>query len=414
MTAPPLGRSLERYQIALLALVFLLPHGIGFSHPFGLPNIDLPRLALFGFHAFALRALYLNAPQDLFSGSIGRARAALLFMGFWQFLAALFSVAVGGSFISAIANWLNIFGLAFLVISQRFFCEKRDQWANIFLTIGLILTLWALGEALLQERFITHRNTWSADMLDYSVRLRRLYLLAIGPYPNNQYLGIALCAFSGFLLRSSRYKIVIGIGLSVGLLSTAFVAGWLAFMLILLLNLSFSADRKNIGEWLPLVVFLGGLALIWRVGIPDGNVIDTDWAFLGNDDADNRGSFAARWRGLVYASSQILSHPLMGFGPGAIGDIKRVPTTLVLSTDLGSWPVFFIESGLPVGILVFVLVSVAIVTGLRSRDELAISSALGLTGIAVTGLSSPVSYFWGLAFVMCGAVFCSVGVRRER
>jgi hypothetical protein len=342
---------------------------------------------------------------------MGLVRAVLLFIGSWQFLAALFSATVSGSIIWAIGNWLNIWGLAFLATSQRSFGENRDQWTKLFFIIGIVLVLWGLGEGLLQQRFITVRNTWPLDMQDHSARLRRLYLLAVGPYPNNHHLGIALCAFSGFLLRGSNYKVVIGVGLACAMLASGFVAGWLAFVLILLLNLVFSAGRRTIGAWLPLALFLGGLILIWRIGIPNGDIGSTDWAFLVNSGADNRGSFDARWRGLVSAFDQFLLHPLMGFGPGAIADVKRVPTTLVLSTDLGSAFAFFVECGLPVGLLVLALVSLAIVVGLGSRDEQAISAALGLTGIVVTGLSSPASYFWGLAFVMCALIFRARGAR---
>lgn len=415
MRVSALCQSFEKWQFALFALVFLLPHGIGFISPFGLPNIDLPRLAVLGFHVFALLALGLNPPQGLFSGEVGRVRAALLFIGSWQLLSALSSAAVGGSVIWAIGNWLSIWGLAFLAISQRSFGEKRDQWTKLFFFIGMVLVLWGLGEYLLQQRFVTVRNTWSAEMLDHSVRLRRLYLLAIGPFPNNHHLGIALCAFSGFLLRGSSQKVVVGVGLSCAMLATGFVAGWLAYVLVLLLNLVFSAGRRTIGTWLPLAVFLGGLILIWRLGIPNGDIGSTDWAFLANDSADNRGSFDSRWRGLVSAIDQLLLHPMMGFGPGSIADVKRVPTTLVLSTDLGSVFAFFLESGLPVGLLVIALVLRAIVVGLGSRDEQAISAALGLTGIVVTGLSSPTSYFWGLAFVMCALIFAQrAGARAIR
>ena len=134
MTASTLGQSFERWQIALLALVFLLPHGIGLSSPFGLPNIDLPRLAVLGFHAIALSALVINPPRGLFSGGMGLVRAVLLFIGSWQFLAALFSATVSGSIIWAIGNWLNIWGLAFLATSFTF------GWGA-----GMALRCWPAG-----------------------------------------------------------------------------------------------------------------------------------------------------------------------------------------------------------------------------------------------------------------------------
>ena len=50
--------------LCLLAAFLLLPHGIGFDHPFGLPSLDLPRLSVFLLNLVAFSILIIHSTSS--------------------------------------------------------------------------------------------------------------------------------------------------------------------------------------------------------------------------------------------------------------------------------------------------------------------------------------------------------------
>ena len=222
--------------LCLLAAFLLLPHGIGFDHPFGLPSLDLPRLSVFLLNlvAFSIliihstsskrKRLFLPAPQ---------VQVCLVLIGAWQVLAALASAFPKAALMWALANWVMLWGLAFSVNAMSQFDGFSEHLINLLKAVAIILALWALGEWVTQGRVVTFRNTWPDDVLLNSLELKRIYRLSIGPYPCNHYLGVVLCTLGGFLLMDRRW-LLLGFLLLGGVLSTGFVTAFVGFTIMLI------------------------------------------------------------------------------------------------------------------------------------------------------------------------------------
>lgn len=405
--------SLPAFLILLFfGLSLLLPHGVGFQHPFGLPNIDLPRLAVLSLNLAAL-SLVVQFRRQLacFLEPAPPIQWLLILIGVWQFIAAAFSSSPKGAFLWAFGNWLTLWGLAFVIIAAG---QSRDYWGAlvaILKIVVLIVMIWATLEWVTQERIITYRNTWSEDVLQNSLELKRLYRLSVGPYPNNHYLVLILCSLGGFVLGSRRGYLLKSSLLVAAVASTGAAAGFAAFFVMLVANLFLG--KRLAAAW-PLFLFV---ALMATIAVTDL----TPYAFLtsGIDSAthtpltlDDRGTSAPIHPGSLQARLmntwsvflQTLQHPLFGFGPGAVGDMARVHTSLQSSTDLGSLFLHIAESGLTVGFALLAALGISLVRGYRSRAPEPRAAALGLAGFVIVSMSSPVTYFWGLAFVLCGVI----------
>lgn len=424
---------LNRTVLVCFALILLAPHGVGISHPFGLPNIDLPRISFLILFLAASTVIWktgLVAPR---SRAVRFLQVGLLICGLWQFVAAAAAQTPTGSLLWAAGNWFIIWGFALAVVSQPDFQRHPERLTSILFYVGLILAIWGTGEWLTQERLITNRNAWSPDVVGQLQSLSRLYRLSFGPYPDNHYLGIALCASSGFLLVGSRARTWIGVALSLAVLSTVFRAAWIAFFIILLTNFIRSKERLQVKTWLPILVFAGGAAILFNNGILTGDLTNSgnstysennahsrivassnDVAHPGNredllscnpDGGLNPAHLRTRAIAIFCSMSQVIDHASMGFGPGVRKDIRRVQSDLKMpATDLGAIFEVFVESGLGVGLWLVGILSWSVIVGIRSNDEMARSAGLGLLGIFICALSSPTTYFLGLALVLAGLI----------
>ena len=398
-------RSLSVQNIAVLFLLtafLVLPHGIGFDHPFGLPSLDLPRLSALLLNLVALsifihrirnaKKLFLPAPQ---------VQVCLVLIGAWQVLAALASATPKGSLIWALGNWVMLWGLAFSVNAMSQFDGFSEQLIKMLKAVAIILALWAWGEWVTQDRVVTFRNTFPPHVLANSLELNRMYRLSIGPYPCNHYLGILLCTLGGFLLMDRR-RLLLGSLLIGGVLSTGFVAGFVGFAIMLVL---FGGLSRS---WLAVIflsVLLACTVTAITLGQPTGLQLplEAPYAYL-LAGSDNMSSPIMRIRNNEHMLHQALAHPILGFGPGAVGDPARVPSALEFWTDTGGIIVHIVESGYIVGVVMIFILCMSIWKGIRSRDSISQGGALGLIGFAFTQLSTPIAFFWGIAFIICGLI----------
>lgn len=415
--------SLPAFLILLFfGLSLLLPHGVGFQHPFGLPNIDLPRIAVLSLNLAALLLVVQFRNQlTRFFEPAPLVQWLLIFIGVWQFIAAAFSSSPRGALLWAFGNWLTLWGLAFVTIAAGQSKGYWDTLAAILKIVVLIVMIWAALEWVTQGRIISYRNTWSWEMTQSSLELYRVYRLSVGPYPNNHYLSLILCTLGGFVLVSRRGSLLKSSLLVAAVASTGLVAGFVAFFGMLTANLLL--ERRLAAAW-PLFLFLVFITTISIVdshpyafltsGIHASFTQNLDTSSMPSMDASlipnvsstpiHRGSFIARLMNTWSVLEQVLQHPLFGFGPGAITDIAKVHTSLQCSTDLGSLFLHITESGLPIGFALLATLVVSLVRGYRSRAQESRAAALGLTGFVIITISSPVTYFWGLAFVLCGVI----------
>lgn len=414
---------------AFLILIFfflslILPHGVGFQHPFGMPNIDLPRIMVLSLNLSSL-LLFIKFRKQLacFIEPAPLVQWQLIFIGIWQFIAAAFSSSPRGALLWAFGNWLTLWGLAFAIIAAG---QAKSYWDNLVALLKIVVLIamvFAIFELVTQERLITYRNTWSSDVLQNSLELTRIYRLSVGPYPNNHYLVLILCALGGFVLGSQRGYLLKGGLLIAAVASTGVVAGFVAFFVMLVANLFL--ERRLAAVW-PLFLFIALMATVAALS-------STQYAFLtsgidsslhtsmqsGYGSAGERpapihpGSLVARLMNTWSVLTQTLLNPLFGFGPGAVGDIARVRTSLQSTTDLGSFFLHIAESGLPVGFALLATLGTSLVRGYRSRSPEARAAALGLTGFVIVSMSSPITYFWGLAFVLCGVIIFYSGSNIE-
>src|SRR5437867_4804685 len=290
----------------LLAAFLVLPHGIGFDHPFGLPSLDLPRLSALLLNLVALsifihqirnaKELFLPAPQ---------VQVCLVLIGGWQVLAASASASPKGSLMWGLANWVMLWGLAFSVNAMSQFDGFSEQLIKLLKAVAIILALWALGEWVTQGRVVTFRNTWPGDVLLNSLELKRIYRLSIGPYPCNHYLGIVLCTLGGFLLMDRR-RLLLGFLLLGGVLSTGFVAGFVAFAIMLIF---FWGVSRSWDAVIFLSVFLVSVVTVIALGQPteQQTALEAEYGQLlaGSEHA---GSPVNRIGNSVYVLQQALKH----------------------------------------------------------------------------------------------------------
>ena len=398
-----IGLPLQQIPILfLLAAFLLLPHGMGFDHPFGLPSLDLPRLAVLLFYPFAFFAFIQNIrrSKQILMPAPG-VQVCLVFVACWQVLSALLSASPKGALLWAVANLVMLWGLAFFINAMGQFNDFSWHLVSLLKVTGVVLTLLAWGEWVTQGRIFPFRNTWPDDVVWNTLNLERIYRLSIGPYPDNHYLGVALCILSGFLLIDRR-RLFLGFLLIGGVLSTGFVTGFVALTMVLIgfLYLSRSKDATIL-----LMVFLISAGTVISLGQPRAGVSSahTPYAHILSG-SDHRGSTVSRIENTISVLQQALTHSVFGFGTGAVADPARVPSELKIWSDIGGLTIHIVESGYIVGALLIVVLCLSIWRGMRSGDSVSQGGALGLIGFTITQLATPVIYFWGIALIICGLI----------
>lgn len=409
-----LGIRYSTAALFLFGLSILLPQGVGFRLPWGLPNFDLPRLAilaLLGF--FVLRTLH--------SGRIalnGASRTLTLFflLSVWGFVSAYASESPSQSLIWAIGSALVYWGFAFAFISLADPRRQRGRIIRSLVVIVVILSVWSVIELITQQKLVPVRNIWEeSDYMRFSTTLRRLIpgssvilpYMSIGPYALNLSLAGALCALGGFLLlgryRSGTTRLLTYGLFILAVLATQSRAGIVALGVMILVMVAWRKSGRARFWLLSAAVLV--VALAWVVGGQQAQLLVTSSLEGATATAEeNTGSVAARLLGLSILLGQIDRWWLLGFGPGSLFDADRVTSSVEGFSDAGLFFAFFIESGLPAGLFFSILILGSIWRGIRSLDPDVRAATLGLIGFLVTALSSVTPWALGIALVLAGLI----------
>jgi len=99
---------------------------------------------------------------------------------------------------------------------------------------------------------------------------------------------------------------------------------------------------------------------------------------------------------------------LFGWGNGSLGDPERVVSSIfddyVPTIIPGSFFIWFLESGIFVGMFIFFILLRAIIIGLNSHNDILIMMAISLVGYFTMMLSTINSKILGPALVICGLI----------
>lgn len=408
-------------MLILFGASVLLPQGVGFNLPAGLPNLDLPRLAVIGALVLFLGRLAMTGRFD--TNGARRTIVLMTVFAIWQTVSASQSESARGAMMWAFGNILTMTGLAVATVSIAGGRVHRERGRKILTTIALMLAVWSVYELITQTKVFPTRNLWSgSEGVRFSTTLRRLIpgsavtlpYMSIGPYALNLALGSALCALGGFLLiRKGKgqnvYKahlllFVLGV---VATQSRAAIGGMVVMLVINALWMGGRRERR-VTFAMALVMILG---LLWMGGARLRLAFDRAWMDALEGTA-SQSSFGTRWEGLQLLAQQVDTWWLFGFGPGSLFDADRVRTGVAVMGDPGSYFAFFAESGLVVGVVLTIVVARSIRQGFHSQRPEARAGALGLTGFWITSLSSLTPWVWPVAVTLAGLV--ESWVRTER
>lgn len=409
--------------LVLFAGAILLPQGVGFRSAAGLPNVDLPRLCMLG----AILLLLLRAGS---SGSFPirgaqRTMGLLAALAVWQVVAAVWSESPRASVIWAVGNLLTMWLYALAIISLAAGERHRERVVRMLTTVAVILAAWSVIELVTQHKLVPVRNLWSgAEGVRFSTSLRRLIpgstivlpLMSIGPFAVNLTLAGALCALGGFLLvaagktrRIHRVHVALFI---LGVLATQSRVGVLAMAAMLLANSRWVGSRRERRRALFITIAVAFVAVLMG---GEGLRLAMSAALEGaRAGAESGGSLGTRLANLRLVAEQFRNWWLVGFGPGSLFDADRVVTSVRLMGDLGSYFAFFLESGLPTGVMMTLLMLASVRDGLRSRVAETRAAAVGLIGFWITALSSITPWGWGMALALAGFVESWARAERKR
>lgn len=423
---------ISRRHAHIVCLLFiasiLLPQGVGFKLPGGLPNMDLPRLAIIALQAvFLAHVLY----RGKFAVPAPRTLLLLFALTFWQIVSAYFSASPSNSLMWALGNGLSYWGFGFALIVFLGSEKYRPLVVKTLTLVGFVIAAWSTIELLTQHKLVPYRNIWSnAEYELFSTALRRriptldrlydnLYItpyMSIGPFANQSALAAVICALGGFTFIRPKMRVVstlCSVGLfALSVLGTQSRAGILAAFVMILLSTLWSKPRMKwavllgmgiatLATFLALTLTVGKSAVVEvaRYSVQDAVSVNDETG----DEETGRG-FYGRFAGLMLLLSQMKQWWLFGFGPGSLLDADRVQTSIALSSDPGSFFVFFFESGLPAGLLLTAILLNSVIKGLKSEDLNVRAATLGIIGFGVTSLSSIVPHGWGITIFLAGLI----------
>lgn len=397
--------------LLLFAGAILLPQGIGVRSPAGLPNVDLPRLSAIG--VIVLLVLRLLTTGRVRLGQAPRTLVLLAFVACWQLVAALASDSPAASAMWALGNALTIWLFAFAAISLIGGDATRPRVVRMITILALILSAWSVFELVTQQKVFPSRNLWSGEGTKFSTSMRRLIpgstimlpFMSLGPFALNLTLAGALCAVGGFLLRREsgrrprRWRIALFV---LAVLATQSRAGIIAMAVMLMIN---SGGASRFRERWRLMVMTGGVIAIalFFGGERVWLAVQTAFRDAGSGES-SAGSFSTRFANLQSIIEGVGTWGLVGYGPGSIFDADRVVTSVKVIGDPGSYFAFFLESGLPAGLAITVIMFVSVREGLRSKLPETRAAAVGLIGFWITTLSSITPWSWGMALALAGFV----------
>jgi len=340
--------SWSKLALAMFLLTILLPQGVGIEHPWGLPNIDLPRIAaiLLFMMFFAYLMIHRPHPAKLFSAAPGTQLLLVVVIAI-LFLSALFSESPNASLLWAAGDTIQVFGLAFVVIFFAGLGEhsKSDiMWAIII--VGSVLALCAAVELLIQGPLIKIRNCWDPDVWNLFSHLKRFFHIPNGPYGNGQNLVAALCLFGGNMLlgreqRPVYLQLMLGTLIVIAILGMQSIAGLVACLVMIAIAFELST---GVIRWWPVILLAaitGIVLLFFSVSSTHGNHLF--WEQMIDYIIEGRGSLPYRLYSDIGLFQNLFAHQwLLGFGPGSLTDMARVHTPVYhggweTRTDPGSF-----------------------------------------------------------------------------
>ena len=408
----------KNITLILFSLSVLLPQGVGIAHPFGLPSLDLPRIATI--MLFITFVMYLVSKRPSIATVLGdhsKTIQFLLVIILMVFVSAIYSESPKTSLLWAAGDTCLFFGFAIatLFILSEEGCTKKE-FITTLLVIGSVLILWTSIELIIQENLILNRPTWDKAVTDIFLHLHRFWLMPVGPYGYVQSLALALALFGPVFLVLGEYgnryfKMFFAVLFIVVLFATQSVAAIMAAFVIVIVTMYKSLVSKSvskIGWWLLGMLML--MLYLIAVFFPISNDYFS-WIHFATYLVDGRGSFGARFDNNSALIQHMFStgHWLLGYGPGSLLDLGRVVTSVYeggweLRTAPGSVFIWFIEFGIVIGSLIFYMIVSAIVKGLRAADAATNGLAIGLVGFFTIALSSQSPYLWGVALVYVGMI----------
>ncbi|MDB9915511.1 hypothetical protein OAD30_01655, partial [Alphaproteobacteria bacterium] len=254
--------------------------------------------------------------------------------------------------------------------------------------------------------------------------LTRIWIMPIGPYVYVKALAMALILFGPIAYvykkrNGSKYGIIWFLLFVISVLSVQTLSALFAMCIMFLLLLFFSR-RLFIISFIGIPTFIFLMYLI----IP-GNIIGelnsspnskvccsaVDYYFNYYLFDHPRGSIYARLSQLVLLFSDWLENYrwMFGWGNGSMGDPERVYSSIFKKFDeQNSYPglffIWFLESGIFVGISIFFIFIRAIIIGLNSQNDILIIMAISLTGFFFMMLSTVNGKILGPALVIAGLI----------
>ena len=406
----------------LFALSVLLPQGVGLPLPAGLPNLDLPRLAVMALGMiFVIRTLTTGKVPV---GGAPRTMLMLLVLMIWQVISAYASGSTG-SMIWAVGNGINFWGFAFASLSMMQPQVERDRVIRMLFWLAAALAIWSVMEMVTQQKLFPVRNLWIGGAFSPTPRrqipgmeMLRLPSMSIGPYSINLTLGGALCTLGGFLAlrlyKSGVQKLIAYSLLITAVLATQSRAAILALLVMLPLFAYF--ERRASHRLILLSALIAVPAVVMIVAGPKILLMIQymRWDAMA-DEAASGGSGGARLLGLQLLFEQLGRWWLYGLGPGSLADSGRVGVAIQYMSDAGHLPGMFVESGLLGGTLLWLILLLGIRDGAMSKNLHQRAAAVGLVGYFVTAMISVTPWNLGIALVLAGlAESWSRQEKRER
>lgn len=401
-----------RYSTAALWLFagsVLLPQGVGLPLPGGLPNLDLPRLAVVALVSLFLLRTFLTGQVNL--GGAPRTMAMLALLAVWQVISA-YSTGSTGSMIWAVGNAVSFWGFGIACISLMQPNVERDRVIRMLFWVIVILAVWSVFEMVTQQKVFPTRNLWTGGGR-FSTTLRRvipgaivrLPLMSIGPYAVNLTLGGALCTLGGFLVlrpyQTGARKLLAYSLFFAAVLATQSRAALLAVTVMLILMIFFEQRMRHRVIMLSSLVAVA--AALFLMAAPKIILLIRymRWEAMAGAEVMG-GSAGARLMGMGMLVEQVDKWWLFGTGPGSVGDTDRVSGGVQYMSDAGHLVGTYVETGLIGGSLLMFLLLFSIRDGVMSKDPYLRAAAVGLVGYFITAMISVTPWNLATALVVAG------------
>lgn len=416
----------------LLVGALLLPQGVGIRLPFEFPKLDLPRLSMLALLGTAIVYLILS-PQRFTAFRVApRTMTLLVFIAAWQLISALMVGHGLWSYYWALGNIVAFWGFAVAFLLLAGHREYRSMITRIFIVIAVVIALWSVLEFVTQAKLVTYRNLYADDPTarGFSYLMRRQIAgagefpyMSLGPYFIHHTLAAVLCALGGFLImgpneRNVRWHFMGSLLLTFAIFSTQSRSGILAFAAMTMVGLYL------LKTWRSRFAVVGGGVMGLVLFIPlFGGVSDFATAFLHNVTSnasttdifthlrsglpnvhEEVGTAEGRFAGVMMLFSQVDQWWLFGTGPGSMFNQERILPGIVSYSEQGSFIWFMVESGLPVGIALIIVMAASLRQGLCSVDWRSKSAALGLGGFWIFSLIHIGLQSWVIGMVLIGLI----------